>query len=387
MKQFITYLDKCSTRNYRTHKDYIELLHAINYDYCNQFTMPVAPTSSYIEWQNNHEVDLAFPQATETVKEKKQILAKIESIDDILKIVDENPYDEQYEYNIDLKRLTNIYDELGELNKMVGLHDLKKSVVNQLLYFIQDLHIGKNGDFKHTVLYGPPGTGKTEIAKLIGKIYSKIGVLKNNAFQKVTRGDLIAGYLGQTAIKTQKVIEKSLGGVLFIDEAYSLGDFSQNDSFSKECIDTLCEALSNYKENLMVIIAGYEEELNERLFSSNKGLESRFIWRFRMEPYTTGELYEIFTKMVKQNDWKTDIVDESWFSNKESCFPFYGRDMEQLFTYVKISHGRRVYGLPQDKRKCITKEDLDSGYETFERNKTNQKKKSDLEKILYSMYT
>ena len=386
MKKFIKYLDNYALQNCNFN-DYIQIMQKVNEDYYNHFPckcMNQKSISSYNEWQKNHEVNLIIPDEN---KEKKIIQVKIKTINDILKIVDENPYDEKYDYNIDLKQLTNIYGELKQLNEMIGLQELKDSLVDQLLYFIQKLHIGKNSDFKHTVLYGPPGTGKTEIAKLIGTIYSKIGVLKNNVFQKVTRGDLIAGYLGQTAIKTQKVIEKSLGGVLFIDEAYSLGDYSQNDSFSKECIDTLCEALSDHKDNLMVIIAGYEEDLNERLFSSNKGLESRFIWRFKMKPYTTDELYEIFKKMVEQNDWNMDTIDQSWFSKKELCFPFYGRDMEQLFTYVKISHGRRVYGEPEEKKKCLTKEDLDSGYKTFEQNKMNQTKQNETQKILYSMYT
>ncbi|NBR98478.1 MAG: AAA family ATPase, partial [Betaproteobacteria bacterium] len=113
------------------------------------------------------------------------------------------------------------------------------------------------------------GTGKTEIAKIIGQIFSKLGILKKGTFRKVTRSDLIAGYLGQTAIKTNDVINDCLGGVLFIDEAYSLGNSEKKDSFSKECIDTLCEALSNHKDNFMVIIAGYENELKECFFNYN----------------------------------------------------------------------------------------------------------------------
>ncbi len=93
-----------------------------------------------------------------------------------------------------------------------------------------------------------------------------MGILKNNVFRKVTRNDLVAGYLGQTAIKTKNVIQDCLGGVLFIDEAYAMANSYEDDSFSKECIDTLCEALSDHKNNLMVIIAGYENELNNSFF-------------------------------------------------------------------------------------------------------------------------
>jgi len=95
----------------------------------------------------------------------------------------------------------------------------------------------------HAVIYGPPGTGKTEVAKIMGKIFSNLGILKNNVFKKVTRDDLVAGYLGQTAMKTKDVIKSCIGGVLFIDEAYALGNSEKRDSFAKESIDTICEAL------------------------------------------------------------------------------------------------------------------------------------------------
>ena len=156
-----------------------------------------------------------------------------------------------------MSHLKNIQSALISVYYKEGLAEL-----------VQELHKNKNdsgvtGDFMHTVIYGPPGTGKTEIAKMMGKIYSKIGILNKGTFKKVTRSDLIAGYLGQTAMKTRDVIKEALGGVLFIDEAYALGNTDKKDIFSKECIDTLCEGLSDNKENLMVIIAGYETELND----------------------------------------------------------------------------------------------------------------------------
>ena len=131
------------------------------------------------------------------------------------------------------------------------------------------------GDFMHTVIYGPPGSGKTEVAKIIGRIFSNLGILNKKIFKKVSRNDLVAGYLGQTAIKTKDMIKASLGGVLFIDEAYSLGNSEKKDSFAKECVDTLCEALSEHKHNWMVIIAGYEKELNDCFFSSSKYVGSK----------------------------------------------------------------------------------------------------------------
>jgi SpoVK/Ycf46/Vps4 family AAA+-type ATPase len=259
------------------------------------------------------------------------------------------------------------------LNSMIGMADLKHSVIDQLFYFIQELHIGKNiSYYKNTVFYGSPGTGKTDVAKIIGKMYSKLGILKNNVFKKVTRNDLIAGYLGQTAIKTRKVIDECMGGVLFIDEAYSLGNSDNGDSYSKECLDVLCEAMSDNKKDLMVIIAGYEEELNETFFRVNKGLQSRFIWRFNMGQYSAKELKLIFIKMINEQEW-TYVGDlgllDKWFDDKKDDFKNYGRDVELLLTYVKIAHGRRVYGKEAELRKKLTIEDLKMGHETYLKNK------------------
>jgi SpoVK/Ycf46/Vps4 family AAA+-type ATPase len=322
---------------------------------------------AYDIWQKANEVVIT----PETIAKPIDtfIETNIESIDDILKIIEDNPLKPEKTYNIDLKALHKIQPELKQIQSMIGLSKFKQAVLEQLLYFIQNLHIGsKDGDFKHTVLAGPPGTGKTDIAKIMGNMYSKLGVLKNNIFRKVTRSDLVAGYLGQTAIKTQKVIESCLGGVLFIDEAYSLGDAS--DSFSRECVDTLCEALSAHKGELMVIIAGYETELTDAFFKMNTGLPSRFVWRFSMDPYSAKELHDIFVKKVTDNDWIiNNDIPIGWFEKRKDKFANYGRDMEVLFTYTKIAHGRRIYGKSADLRKKISIEDVDKGYKTFLENK------------------
>jgi SpoVK/Ycf46/Vps4 family AAA+-type ATPase len=281
-----------------------------------------------------------------------------------------NEYKEDTEYNIDLCSLHNIKAELIELNNMIGINNMKQSITEQLIYFIQELHVGVNtSEFKHTIIYGPPGTGKTEIAKIIGKMYSKLGILKNNIFKKVTRNDLIAGYLGQTAIKTKKVIQQALGGVLFIDEAYSLGG-ENSDNYSKECLDTLCHELSEYKDELMVIIAGYENELNKYFFSKNKGLDSRFVWRFEIDSYSYKELMYIFIKKINDIGWKVDEdnkINEEWFKTKMSYFKNYGRDMEILLLKTKIVHSKRVFGKP-DLLKKITLEDLNNGFELYKDN-------------------
>jgi SpoVK/Ycf46/Vps4 family AAA+-type ATPase len=309
------------------------------------------------------------PKSVEPI-EYITIDVEINNIDDILKLVNTYKIKHGVKYNINMKALHDIKEPLEELNNMIGMNCLKTNIVDQILYFVQELHKNKNskGDFMHTVIFGPPGTGKTEIAKIMGKIYSKIGLLKNGTFKKVTRSDLIAGYLGQTALKTKEVITEALGGVLFIDEAYALGNSEKRDSFSKECIDTLCEALSDNKENLMVIIAGYEKELKDCFFNYNQGLDSRFTWRFKTDDYSHEDLYNIFIKKVKDIGW--EIIDNNeitveWFRKNKEYLIFYGRDIETILAKTKIAHSKRVFCKPENEKKKINLSDLNKGFEIF----------------------
>jgi SpoVK/Ycf46/Vps4 family AAA+-type ATPase len=304
-------------------------------------------------------------------KEKVNINIEINNINDLLSLIEKYPLNDKIEYNINMKSLHKIKEPLIELNNMIGMKNIKENILYQLLYFIQDMHkIGTNtNDFMHTVIYGIPGTGKTEVAKIIGKIFANLGILKKGTFKKVTRNDLIAGYLGQTAIKTKAVINESLGGVLFIDEVYSLGNIEKRDSFSKECIDTLCEALSDKKDELMVIIAGYEKEINECFFSYNEGLSSRFTWRFNTDEYNSDELYQIFKKKVDNIGWTLDNeITAKWFDKNKKNFKFQGRDMEILLFKTKIVHSKRVFCRPLEEKTKIIVKDLEKGLELFLKN-------------------
>jgi SpoVK/Ycf46/Vps4 family AAA+-type ATPase len=326
------------------------------------------------------------------IRETINISVEINNISDILKLIDTYKNDPSIKYNIDMNALHNIKEPLEELNTMIGMKDLKNNIVDQILYFVQELHKNKNssGEFLHTVIYGPPGTGKTDVAKIMGKIYSKIGILSKGTFKKVTRSDLVAGYLGQTALKTKDVIKEAIGGVLFIDEAYSLGNSEKKDSFAKECIDTLCEALSDNKENLMVIIAGYEKELKESFFSFNQGLDSRFTWRFKTDEYTGEDLYQIFIKMVKCIGWEisTDSkINVEWFNKNKEYFQFYGRDIETLLSKTKIAHSRRVFCLPEENKKKIILRDLDKGFEIFLKNEDVKNRRDEREQKRYMYNT
>jgi SpoVK/Ycf46/Vps4 family AAA+-type ATPase len=341
------------------------------------------------ELEENLDKDPVF----EIEKTLVNIDVEINNIDDLLALIDKYKIDPNIKYNINMRPLHSIKESLIELNNMVGMTDLKNNITDQILYFAQELYKNKDnsGDFLHTVIYGPPGTGKTEIAKIMGKIYSKIGILNKGTVRKVTRADLVSGYLGQTALKTRDVIKDCLGGVLFIDEAYALGNNEKKDSFSKECIDTLCEALSDNKNNLMVIIAGYETELKECFFNYNQGLDSRFTWRFSTDEYKAEELFKIFLKKVNDIEWsisEDSKINVEWFKKNMDYFKFFGRDMETLLAKTKIAHSKRVFCKPENEKKKLTLADLNKGFEMYLKNNDvkNRKENGNLKKSLEYIY-
>lgn len=366
----------------------------INTDYCSIFD-PNKYKENINEECHNHTKYIHKNITAEIVKETIYIEEDINNISDIIQLTEKYKLDPDIIYNINMRALHDIKIPLEELNNMIGMNNLKTNIVDQILYFVQDLHKNSNhsGDFMHTVIYGPPGTGKTEIAKIMGKIYSNIGILKKGTFKKVTRSDLIAGYLGQTTLKTRDVIKESLGGVLFIDEAYALGNSEKRDSFAKECIDTLCEALSDNKENLMVIIAGYEIELKECFFNYNQGLDSRFTWRFKTDNYSAEDLHKIFIKKVKDIGWelhKDSKITSDFFKKNYEYFPFFGRDIENVLAKTKIAHGKRIFCKPENEKKQITLQDLEKGFENYLKNDNIQNRKEmeyKKQQLYYSLYS
>jgi replication-associated recombination protein RarA len=306
-------------------------------------------------------------------KQRIQNAPTANSIKDLIEIANTG-----IEYtNINTEALWKIKHQLEDIEKMIGMKELKDSLFDQIIFYVQNLG-NEDGEYLHTVITGPPGVGKTCVSKIIGELYKNLGVLSSNGqFKIAKREDFVARYLGQTAIKTKKLLESCKGGVLFIDEAYALGAGEQGrDSFSKEALDTLNAFLSENKTDFCCIIAGYEKDLHNCFFKVNKGLESRFPWTHRIKKYSSEELALIFDGMVKNIKWRflpsIKTVSEIIEKNKD-LFENSGRDVETFLTKSKMAHARRVFPLSQNHKKILTREDLDNGIKLTNENRVQKR--------------
>ena len=258
---------------------------------------------------------------------------------------------------------------LGESKIDFLSYDIEVGMLDQDDYYgivIDGNHRFVLGDF--TVVHN------TEAAKIIGKIYQQMGILsENSSFRIAYRDDLVAEYVGQTAIKTRKLLESCLGGVLFIDEVYSLGSGQKDkDTFSKEALDTLTGFLSEHKTDFCCIAAGYEEDIKKCFFGSNKGLERRFPWIHKIDNYTEFELAEIFLIMVKNIKWSTDVSKKdisSLIKKNKDFFRNAGGDIETYLTKCKIVHSKRVFSMDSEHKFVINLQDMINAIELIREKK------------------
>jgi len=281
----------------------------------------------------------------------------------VKKVINEEP-----EYQEDERTLDDL---LHELNGLVGLDNVKQQVKDLIDYQrVQKLrrergfHSTKNT--LHMAFTGNPGTGKTTVARIVGHVYKKIGLLSKGHFLEVSRTDLIAGYQGQTALKVKKVIDSARGGVLFIDEAYSITENDHSDSYGRECLTELTKALEDYREDLVVIVAGYTEPMN-KFFESNPGLKSRFNTFIEFKDYSANELIDILKSICQQNDYSLskELVEllqkflDKEVSEKDEHFA-NGRLARNIYDDLVMNHARRVVSITnptdEDLSKLIDKD-------------------------------
>lgn len=267
----------------------------------------------------------------------------------------------------EIEKSKSIDEVFKELNELVGLQKVKDS-----LYDLVDLITLKNktkDDLKinnvnlHMVFLGNPGTGKTTVARLISDILYDLKYIKQNKLVEVSSKDLVAEYVGQTAVKTMNVVEKAMGGILFVDEAYALADKGNDNSFNGEAIATLIKAMEDHRDNLVVIFAGYTKEMQDFL-DSNSGIVSRIGYTLEFDDYTNEELKAIFSGMVKKAGFILEedaLVEVDNLINEHRLDKNFGnaRFVRNIYEKTVINHASNTRDVKNKKvLKTITKADI-----------------------------
>ena len=261
-------------------------------------------------------------------------------------------------------------DLQAELDGYIGLEAVKKEVKN-LINMVRVYQMRRENGLPttdlslHMVFSGNPGTGKTTVARLMARIYHALGILSKGQLVEVDRSGLVAGYVGQTALKTAKVIEQALGGVLFIDEAYALNGKAEND-FGQEAIDTILKAMEDHRDDLVVIVAGYDGLMDD-FIHSNPGLESRFNRFLHFDDYTVDEMMDIFKMQCKKGCYtlvgQAEEMVRDFIREENTGGITFGnaRGVRNIFEQVLVHQANRLAGLEQVSREAlmeITAEDF-----------------------------
>jgi SpoVK/Ycf46/Vps4 family AAA+-type ATPase len=242
------------------------------------------------------------------------------------------------------------------------MQTVKNSIVEQIQFIISN-DTNTDGHFLNCTLQGPPGCGKTSLAKILYNIWTSLNIFQSSEteFTILNRADFVGSYMGTTANKTKKKLEKHSGGVIFIDEAYSLST-GDRDDYGKECLDVINAFLSEEKGKTVMIIAGYKKDLNDHFFSQNPGLKRRFNWTFDIPSYTSDELFQIFKHQLNQYNWTCEDSCKSLFHTHYKSFKHFGGDTENVAFKAKIEYSKRNWKYKK-KNKRLTYADVEKAIE------------------------
>lgn len=314
-----------------------------------------------MELQRMGKLKIQAPKLLEYAK-KERFVKKIEEqkVDDIRKEIDK------------INQAKRLQELLEELSSLIGLEEVKVEI-NSLINLIKvrkmrESYCMPTMDITyHMVFTGNPGTGKTTVARLVAQIYKELGILSKGHLVEVDRSGLVAGYVGQTAMKVKEVIEKAMGGVLFIDEAYSLANKNDTNDFGSEAIDTLVKMMEDNRDNLVVIVAGYKNEMDSFL-KANTGLISRFNKFVDFKDYTNEQLMDILQMLADKSG--VELEEEA----KEIIFHILkemtpekkqlfgnGRGMRNTFENIMVKQANRIVlmDMPtEEELKMIRREDV-----------------------------